>query len=122
MAFSRDYRRRAVDYKDEGHTFKELQAVFKIPRQTYYIWKERFEIGYYDTEHKFERSRKIDKGQLKAAVKEKPGAYLWELAQLFNCSEQAVFYMLEKLGITVKKRPLLIVSDRKKNERNMPRS
>ena len=30
MAYSIDYRKRAVEYKDSGHTFKELKEAFKI--------------------------------------------------------------------------------------------
>jgi hypothetical protein len=40
---------------------------------------------------------------LKKAVQEKPDAYLHELAELFGCSAQAVFYMLKKMDITFKK-------------------
>ncbi|MDR0495344.1 MAG: transposase [Treponema sp.] len=36
-------------------------------------------------------------------VKEKPDAYLSELARQFGCTPQTVFYMLLKLKITVKK-------------------
>ena len=36
MAYSMDYRKRAVEYKDAGHTFKELEEAFKIPPITYY--------------------------------------------------------------------------------------
>ena len=29
-----DYRKRAVEYKDEGHTFKQLRQAFGIPCET----------------------------------------------------------------------------------------
>jgi hypothetical protein len=58
MAYSIDYKKRAVEYKDAGHTL---------------------------------------------------------LAQQFGCTPQAVFYMLLKLKITVKKRPLPIQKNRKIN-------
>ena len=93
MAYSIDYRKRAVEYKDSGHTFKELAEAFKIPP-----------ITYYETNQKRERSRKIDKEKLRQAVADTPDAYLHELAALFNCTPQAVFYMLIKLNITLKKR------------------
>ena len=51
-----------------------------------------------------ERSRKIDKEKLIKAVEQKPDAYLYELAQLFSCSPQAIFLMLDRLNITRKKR------------------
>jgi len=104
MAYSIDYKKRAVEYKDSGHTFKELEEAFKIPPITYYDWKEKFSNGYYETKPKRERSRKIDKEKLKQAVADTPDAYLYELAALFDCTPQAVFYMLIKLDITLKKR------------------
>jgi len=98
-----DYRRRAVEYKDEGHTFKALQEVFKVSSATYYDWKMKFASGYYEQEHRFERKGKIDKETLANAVSKMPDAYLRELAEPFYCTEQAVFYALEKLRITYKK-------------------
>jgi hypothetical protein len=42
-------RLRAVAYKDEGHTFKELKQTFGIPVETFYQWKEKIGSGYYET-------------------------------------------------------------------------
>jgi len=113
MAYSIDYIKRAVAYKQEGHTFKQLREAFGIPNETYYDWKEKLEKGCYDIKIKRERKRKIDKERLKQAVIENPDAYLYELAELFECSQPAVFYALAKLGITLKKRPLPIAKNRK---------
>jgi transposase len=114
-----DYKKRAVAYKQEGHTFKELREAFDIPSETYYDWKEKLENGYYETKKKQERTGKIDKEQLKKAVAEKPDAYLYELAQPFGCTPQAVFLMLENLNITRKKNVLPIMRNPKKNGRNI---
>ena len=58
--YSKDYRKQAVAYKDKGHTFNELKEAFGIPPETYYIWKERLESGYYDLKIVRKRKRKID--------------------------------------------------------------
>src|SRR5215469_1496352 len=118
MAYSIDYKKRAVEYKDEGHAFEELKEAFGIPPITYYGWKEKIENGYYETIIIRERNRKIDKEKLKQAVKENPDAYLHELAKLFGCTPQAVFYMLAKLKITLKKRPLVIRKSQKNSVQN----
>src|SRR5215469_1152851 len=104
MAYSMDYRLRAVEYKDEGHTFEELNEVFKIPPQTYYDWKKKIDSGYYKRERTFERKRKIDKNVLQKAIEDNPDAYLHELAAFFGCSISAVYYALQKLKITRKKK------------------
>jgi len=119
MAYSMDFRRRAVEYKQEGHTFEQLQEAFGIPPETYYQWKRNIENGYYDTVIKRERKRKIDKNKLKREVAEKPDAFLRELAEKFGCTESAIFYALKKLNITLKKRPLPILKNQKRNVRTI---
>jgi transposase len=122
MAYSIDFIRKAVEYKQKGHTFKQLKDVFGIPNETYYQWKEKLESGFYERKKpRQERKRKIDKEKLRQAVKENPDSYLHELAKLFGCSFQAVFAALKKMGITLKKRPLPTVKNPKKNARSIKR-
>jgi transposase len=104
MAYSIDFKKRAVAYKQERHTFKQLREAFGIPSETYYDWKEKLENGYYQAKTKQQRRRKIDKEALKQAVAEKPDAHLKELAERFNCTATAVFYALENLNLTRKKK------------------
>ncbi|MDR0472734.1 MAG: transposase, partial [Treponema sp.] len=47
MAYSIDYIKWAVAYKQEGHTFKELGETFGIPSATYYDWEEKLENGHF---------------------------------------------------------------------------
>ena len=120
MAYSIDFIKRAVAFKQNGHSFKQLREVFGIPPETYYQWKKNLQSGYYETEKGIqERRRKIDRDRLKDAVVNKPDAFLHELAELFDCSPQAIFYMLQKLNITLKKRPLPIVKNLKQNAWNL---
>ena len=120
MAYSDDYRKRAIEYKDSGHTFEELREALKIPPRTYYDWKQKFADGYYGRKIKRQRRRKIDREKLAQAVAEKPDAYLRELAQQFSCTATAVFYMLKKLGITLKKKPSPIARSPRRSAGNEP--
>jgi transposase len=120
MAYSIDFITRAVAYKQEGHTFKQLREAFGIPSETYYDWKEKLEKGHYEIKVKRERRRKIDKEALKQAVAERPDAFLKEFAEQFNCTPTAVFYALENLNITRKKRPLPITKNQRQNGRSIP--
>jgi hypothetical protein len=40
MAYSIDFIKRAVAYKQKGHTFVQLREVFGIPALTYYDWEK----------------------------------------------------------------------------------
>jgi len=104
MAYSADYKKLAVEYKREGHTFKELKAIFKIPSTTYYRWEEEYENGFEKPKGPRRRTRKIDLEKLKRAVEEHPDFYLREFAELFGCTPTAIFYALKKINITLKKR------------------
>jgi transposase len=81
MAYSIDFIKRAVEYRQEGHTFGQLREAFDIPSATFYGWGKKLDSGYYDTKIKRERKRKIDKDELKREIAERPDAYLRELAK-----------------------------------------
>ena len=101
--YSIDFIRRAVAYKDDRHTFAELKNAFKILPETYYIWKKKLKNGYSGEKVFRERKRKIDKDLLKQELAKKPDLFLCELAEMFDCTAQAVFYALKKHKITRKK-------------------
>ena len=104
MAYSIDFRKRALTFMDEGHTYKELYEAFKIHPSEISKWRKLLaETGSLEPQYRETRSRKIDKEALQRAVEEKPDAYLSELAKPFGCTGQAVFYALKKLDITVEK-------------------
>jgi transposase len=119
MAYSADYRRTAIAFKQAGHTFKELRDVFKITPRTYYQWIEILKTsGSVEVKIKRTRKRKIDPDALRKAVEEKPDAYLRELSKMFNCSTSAVHRRLSDLGLTYKKRLLPTQKNPKRQERN----
>ena len=120
MAYSIDFIKRVVAYKQEGHTFAQLREAFDIPSATYYDWEAKLNNGHFDITIKRERRRKIDKEALKQAVAEKPDAFLKEYAEQFNCTPTAVYYALEKLNITRKKRLLPILKNPSRRGRSLP--
>jgi transposase len=120
MAYSIDFIKKAVAYRQSGHTFKELDEAFGISSATYYDWKAKLEKSYYDVKIKRTRQRKIDKEKLKQAVSENPDAFLKEYAAQFNCTPVAIFYALEDLNITRKKRLLPIMKNLRNSGLSIP--
>jgi len=106
MAYSIDYKKRVIAYKDEGHSFKELYEAFRIPSGTYYVWKGQLERGVLGVKVKQTRRRKINPEELRRVIEEQPDAYLREIAEKFGCSIASVHARLKKLKITYKKRRL----------------
>ncbi len=107
MAYSIDFRKRAIEYFDEGHTEKELYDAFKIRATNVRRWRKLLETnGSLKPQYRETRRRKIDPEKLKQAIERKPDSTLPELAKQFNCSKQSIDVALKRLKITRKKRRL----------------
>ena len=119
MAYDEKYRRKALEFKAAGNTFKRLKEVFGIESSTYYRWKNLLETtGTLKSTPPATRKRKIDSEELKRAIEEKPDVYLRELAEKFDCTGPAIQKRLKKLGITLKKRRSCIPKDQTKSARS----
>jgi len=104
MAYSKDFREKAMEYMNKGHTKEELYEAFGIYPSAISRWKKlRKETGSLEPQYPETRSGKIDMKELEEAIEEKPDAYLHELAKKFGCTKQAIFYAQKRLDITYKK-------------------
>ena len=104
MAYSEDFRRRAIEYMDEGHTGKELRAAFKIWPSEVNKWRKQLaETGSLKPQYPKTRARKIDREKLAEAVAAKPEKYQSEHAKEYGCTKQAVSYALKQLKSSRKK-------------------
>ena len=105
MAYSEDYRRRAIEYYREGNTQAKVQAIFKIFPSTLRDWDARFTVGSLEPRYPETRKpRKLPPDELCRYIDEHADAFLSEIGEHFNCSAQAVRKALKKLKITRKKR------------------
>jgi hypothetical protein len=43
MAYDKIFRKRVIEYKDAGHTFKEVTGAFGVDSKRYYSWKKQLE-------------------------------------------------------------------------------
>ena len=104
MSYSRDYRKRTIEYRQAGHTLEETHQVFKVSKTTIREWEKRLkERGDLEKDELHRSFRKIDPEKLKAYVAEHPDAYQSEIAEAFGCSESGIRDALERCGITRKK-------------------
>lgn len=104
MAYSVDFRKKAIEYMDKGHTKEELYEAFGIYPSRISEWRRLLkETGDLKPQYRETRLSKIDLAKLEQALERKPDATLAELAKPFGCTEQAVHYALERLKITLKK-------------------
>ena len=102
--YSIDYRKRAIEYMDEGHSQKELYEAFKIYPSTVNDWRKLLkETGELRPQYPKTRKGKIDLKKLEQEIERKPDITLAELALIFDCRAQSVHTAQKKLKITYKK-------------------
>ena len=78
MAYDEKFRKKAVEYKDSGHTFAQMKEIFGITSRSYYEWKQNKEqSGFYvlPKEGKATRKRKIDLAELQKVIDETPDLF-----------------------------------------------
>jgi len=109
MAYSIDFRDRAIEYWNAGHSKEELYEAFKIYPSRVNDWKKLLrETGSLKPQYRKTRKGKIDLEKLEQALERRPDATLSELAKQFDCTKQSIHVALKKLKITLKKRFLPI--------------
>ena len=109
MSYSEDYRKRVIEYRNEGHTLKETGEVFDIAASTICRWNKRLkEEGTLKKRAGRRPFKKIDPDKLIAYIQANPDAYLREMAFEFNCCKSAMSKALKRLKITRKKRRSII--------------
>ena len=105
MAYSEDYRKRAVEFYHEGNTPAEVSEVFKIQPATLRDWEERLAAGSLKPRYpKTRKPRKLPPDELAQYMDLHPDAFLAEIGEHFGCSAEAVRKALKKLKITRKKK------------------
>jgi len=104
MGYDIKFRRRAIEYWNEGNTKRKTATVFNISATTLQKWKSMLKnTGKLEDNKRKESWKKIDPVKLKEYIKENPDAYLKEIAEEFNCSDVAVLKALRRLKISRKK-------------------
>lgn len=106
---------RVIEYKDAGHTFKEVKEAFRVDSKRYYSWKKQLEkTGSLEYKPPKERYGKVNKKELMRLLEEHPDWYLREFAEKFDVCLQAIDKIFKKLGITRKKNLIYIRKNLKK--------
>lgn len=105
MAYSEDFREKALSLYDVLKNKKQVSEILGIRRHTISSWlKLREETG--GLKHKAGgiRKEKVNKEKLKEYVKENPDKFLHEIAEEFNCSPSWILELLRKINFTRKKK------------------
>ena len=117
--YSTDLRKRVLDYVEETKDKIKATQLFKVGIATIYRWIARkTQTGNVEPSPSKSYKKKIDDQKLIAYLEQHPDHFLSEIAAHFNTTLQAVFYALQRLNISRKKRPRFTRREMKKSEQN----
>lgn len=118
--YSVDLRRRVLAYIEETADKTKASQLFKVGIATIYRWIARQkQNGNVKPSSSKIYKRKIDDQKLIAYVEQNPDHFLSEIATHFNVTLQAIFYALQRLKITRKKRLRFTRKETKKSEQSL---
>ena len=81
MSYSKDYRKRTIEYRQAGYSLEATHQVFKVSKSTIQKWEKQLkETGDLDKKELHRSFRKIDPEKLKMYVAQHPEAYQSEMA------------------------------------------
>jgi transposase len=123
MAYSKDYRKRVLEYLEEGHTQAEAQKVFKVGCTTIKEWKKLLsERGTLEKRPLEREARVYQADKLRTYIEEHSQAILKEIARHFGGSISGANSALARGKITLKKRQPPTANAMKKSGPNMTQS
>ena len=109
MSYPVKMRERALEALRKGYTKKEVNEMFGFGNNTLKSWEDlERETGSLENRPLDRKPRKIDLDELSKYCEENPFATHVETGEHFGCSERVIRYAKKILGITRKKRQLVI--------------
>ncbi|WP_155449053.1 IS630 transposase-related protein, partial [Streptococcus pseudopneumoniae] len=101
MAYSTDFKQRALDYIKEGHSHVEAAKVFDVGVRTLFTRDKNLrEQGHLERKQRVVKNRKILLEELKSFVEAYPDAFLREIAEHFDCAVPSVRATLKQMKVT----------------------
>jgi transposase len=104
MIYDTAFRKAALAYWRNGHSKLETAKTFSVSHHTLQKWKNQLkQTGSLDKKVRNTPWKKIDPEKFVEYIDQHPDAFLKEIAEVFNCSDVAVFKALKRLKYTRKK-------------------
>jgi len=105
MRYDKIFKKRAIEYHEDGNTIRQTAKVFKISPNTLNTWLKQYrEHGEFIIKPRTYTHGKLKKQDLLNYLEQNPDAYQYEMAEHFNVSQMAIWKVLKRFNITRKKR------------------
>jgi putative transposase len=101
MPYSLDLRQRVIEFIETGEGISKAAKTYRVSRATIYRWLGREELKPTKVTR---RKRKLDWEAVRKDVEQNPDLKLSDRAKKFGVRTNAVWYAIEKMKITRKKK------------------
>lgn len=101
MPYSLDLRQRVIEFIETGGGISKAARTYRVSRATIYRWLDREEL---EPTKVTRRKRKLDWEAVRKDVEQNPDLKLSDRAKKFEVRTNAVWYAIEKMKITRKKK------------------
>jgi transposase len=119
-AYSKDLRKRVIEYIEEGNNYTSASSRYNISRETARKWHIRYKTeGHYDQKPRKGKKSRIIRTEFENYVKLHSGATLAQIGSHFKMTARSVHYYMEKFGFVYKKKSLAIWKQRHGKEENI---
>lgn len=122
MSYSKDFRKRAIDFViEENNSMRSASKIFAIQYNTMKEWVKIFkETGEFSPKAICgKQPTKVNLSELSQQVLEYPDRFQYEHAQTFGVTQSAISKALNKLGITLKKKHLVMKNKTRSKQKNL---
>jgi transposase len=104
MSYDEKFRKRTIEYHEQGHSTRQTAATFGISPNTLNTWLKQYRTsGELKRKYRSYKSS-INEEELLAYLKVNPSAYQSEIGEHFGCHQSVVCRILKRFKITRKKR------------------
>lgn len=107
--YSKDLRKKVINYLNKGKTQKEASEIFGVHRNTLSRWYNRYKKeGNYEAKKRLGCKSRLDYKKVEFFVKNKQDAKLSDIGAAFAISKGYAAVVLKRLGFSYKKKPFPI--------------
>jgi len=104
MSYGVKFRKRTIEYHEEGNSIRKTAKIFGITKSTLEKWlKQQRETGELSRKYRSYKTA-INEDELLSYLQSNPDAYQAEIAEHFGCHQSVVSRTLKRHKLTRKKR------------------
>ena len=107
--YSLDLRTKVIEYLEKGNSVHKTSETFGIAMRTIFYWKALYKRSVLKPKNnKIRKHRKLQASLIEDYILKHPEKTVQQIAEHFNVWYQTIYYRIQKLNFTYKKKNYLV--------------